>query len=682
MPGMSPRPAKVSEPVRQAEARLARDGLGRSVVADVLNGLSPAGGDDALDADPPRARLLTTLAHLQDPRAAFDRLGSLYGAALRDGDRAEQRALLVALSEYGGMPDFDVDLLRPWLAPYADIVSAPRSLREEAGHLMLLFATGADEAERAQAAGRCMTLLKSAPPGLDWALAALCLLLNAVFARDMGMADWLLRHPASAGVSRLLDTLRALRWYETLADWHYIERRTADSIAANRAAAERADADGLPERARSFRIGIAMAFLGEKQVVEARAAIADYSPLPDAAPAVQAVYAAGNLGWLARLERRWVDSETHCRRAAELAHYAGMPALEQGVVMLQHARALLALGRMAEVLAVFDRAAPLMQGRWVGRVRADRLLVEGLQQLEAGRPAEAERLVRAGLDDHFGQSAPALLDQTDEAAARVVALGLAMGVHTEALRSLVAQRGLAPPPDADAQWPWTLRLRVFDGWQVEGLACGPGDTRQKADSKPTQVLQFLAAHAPAAVPAQRLADALWPESEGDKAMRSLDVALTRLRATLPDPALLQRNEGRVALDSTRVWCDTAAALQLAQQLREQARAKPTPEADAAQARRALQLLAVYRGPLLPDSREAYARERAAHWRAQVSGAVQIGLRAATRLAEPAAAEEIVRLSVAHGLPSDLVRGVIGELQAAGASRWAGQLDAVLDLARR
>lgn len=682
---MSPPPAKDYEPVRQAEARLARDGLGRGVVVEVLAGLAPVGDHDTLDADPPRARLLASLAYLQDPRAAFDRLASLYGAAQRDADRAEQRALLVALSEFGGMPDFDVDLLRPWLAPYVEIVTAPRTLRDEAGHLMLLFATGADETERAQVAARCMALLKTAPRGLDWALAALCLMLNAVFARDMGMAEWLLRHPASADVSGQLDTLRALRWYETLADWHYVERRTADSIAANRAAAERADADGLPDRARSFRIGIAMACLGEKQVPEARAAIAAYSPLLESAPAVQAVYAAGNLGWLARLERRWIDSETHCRRAAELAQYAGMPALEQGVVMLQHARALLALGRPAEVLAVFDHAVPLMQGRWVGRVRADRLLVEGLLQLDAGRMAEAERLVRAGLDDHFGQSAPALLDQTDEAAARVVSLGLAMGVDTEALRSLVAQRGLVPPPDADAHWPWTLKLRVFDGWQVEGMAAGAADARQKADSKPTQVLQFLAAHAPAAVPAQRLADALWPESEGDKAMRSLDVALTRLRASLPDPGLLQRNEGRVGFDAARVWCDTTAALQLAQRLREQGQsALPTPEADAAQARRALQLLAIYRGPLLPDSREAYARERAAHWRAQASGAVQIGLRAAIRLHEPAAAEEIVRLSVAHGLPADLVRGVIGELQAAGtgSARRAEQLAGVFDLARR
>ena len=80
-------------------------------------------------------------------------------------------------------------------------------------------------------------------------------------------------------------------------------------------------------------------------------------------------------------------------------------------------------------------------------------------------------------------------------------------------------------------------------------------------------MQRLAAHAPANVAAQRMADALWPEAEGDKAMRSLDVALTRLRHALPDAALLVRHEGKIGFDLNRVWCDTHAALTLVDTLR-------------------------------------------------------------------------------------------------------------------
>jgi hypothetical protein len=299
--------------------------------------------------------------------------------------------------------------------------------------------------------------------------------------------------------------------------------------------------------------------------------------------------------------------------------------------------------------------------------------------LDAGRRTAAEPLVRQGLDDHATQSPAVVLDQTDEAAARIVAVGLALGVHREALLEMIRTRGLRPPAEADAMWPWALRLRLFGGWRAEGLAGPAADARQKADSKPTQILQFLAAHGPAPVPAQRVADALWPEAEGDKAMRSLDVALTRLRPLLPDAALVQRNEGRIGLDGTRVWCDVGAALELCRQLRAAAAPAATAGDDAEQARRALELLALCSGPLLPDSREPFARERAAAAAAQVAGAVQIGLRAAARLPDAAAAEEIVRRAAAHGLPGELVRTVLAELRGADPRR-ADALGAVFALA--
>lgn len=679
-------------------------GLGQASLREVQEALQRLFAQTQ-GVDPALQRLHAALADPRDARATFDRLVALQVQAQARDDVREQRALVVAMAELAAVPDFDVDLLRPWLTPFAAQVGPPRSLREEAAALVLLVATGDDEAQRPLTAHRCLNLLKAAPRGLDWAVAALSLLLNATFSREMGMAEWLLRQPFSAEVGDWLDSLRALRWHEALADWHFVQRRTEDSIAAHEAGARRAEADGLADRARASRIGVAMAWLGEKKLVQAAAAIAAYSPVPADAPAVQAVYAAGNLGWLAMLEGRWIEAEAHARRAAELARWAGMPALEQGVVGLQHARTLLALRRYPEVLMVFDAAAPLMQGRWVQRLQAERVLVQGLQALDMGHLLQARQWVREGLDAFFALASSVLLDQTDEAAARVAALGLDMGLHVEGLQALIRSRGLMPPVEAGASWPWMLRITVFDGWRVEGLATAVGEARQKADSKPVQILQYLAAHAPQAVSAQRLADALWPDAEGDKAMRALDVALTRLRAQLPDGGLVQRNEGRIALDPTRVWIDAVAVLRLAQTLREQAgegaagplasgrratggelpsESGAATAVDLAQAERVLALLGWYRGPLLPDSREPFAQDRASFFRAQVAGAVLIGLRSAIRLEDSSRAEEIVRLSVAHGLPSDLVRSVIAELQALGerSARHASRLGAVFDLARR
>ena len=140
----------------------------------------------------------------------------------------------------------------------------------------------------------------------------------------------------------------------------------------------------------------------------------------------------------------------------------------------------------------------------------------------------------------------------------------------------------------------------------------------------------------------------------------------------------------------RVWCDTHAALTLVDTLRSYATAganvKQTPDAmvkDTRYAQTALALLDLYRGPLLPDSREPLARDRSAYFRSQVAGAVQIGLRAAIRLPDQTMSEEIERKSVAHGLPADVVRSVITDIRARGddTSRRTAQLSRVFELAR-
>ena len=63
--------------------------------------------------------------------------------------------------------------------------------------------------------------------------------------------------------------------------------------------------------------------------------------------------------------------------------------------------------------------------------------------------------------------------------------------------------------------------------------------------------------------------------------------------------------------------------------------------------------------------------------------MRIGLRSAIRLPDSTIAEEIVRKSVAHGLPADVVRSVLTDLKASGedTSRRAVRLTDVFELAR-
>ena len=372
----------------------------------------------------------------------------------------------------------------------------------------------------------------------------------------------------------------------------------------------------------------------------------------------------------------------HAQVCMELARALEMP---QPIALLYEnsaAASLVGLHRLSEAKLIYlSIIAKSMPGQ------ALRLALENYVQVCAGR-----------LPPMHAQIFPSLVQ-------RVVAALYAHGLGNDTFASDVRALSLSPPDTRPVSWPWILRIRLFDGFACEGMAASAQENSKKADSKPTQILQYLAAHAPTSVSAQRMADALWPEADGDKAMRSLDVALTRLRQSLPDAALLTRHDGKIGFDLDRVWCDTDAVLALVEKLRAFANAAgaavgsggqagaivgvgiaATADAlarDTAQAQTALALLALYRGPLLPDSREAFARDRSAFFRSQAAGAVQIGLRAAIRLPEPTMAEEIVRKSVSHGLPADVVRAVIADMQARGedTSRRAAQLSNVFDLAR-
>ncbi len=400
----------------------------------------------------------------------------------------------------------------------------------------------------------------------------------------------------------------------------------------------------------------------------------------------------------------------HSQRCMELAHALEMP---QPIALLYEnsaAASLVGLHRMAEAKAIYlSMIAKSMPGHRLGYERVCALIdvAEALDGAASAHnlPDETEHgAVRSALENYVqvcaGRLPPMHAQIFPPIAQRVVAALYAHGFGNDTLAADVRTLSLPPPDTRPVSWPWVLRVRLFDGFACDGLATNAQEGSKKADSKTTQILQYLAAHAPASVSAQRLADALWPEAEGDKAMRSLDVALTRLRQSLPDAALLTRHDGKIGFDLDRVWCDTHAVLAQVEQLRDFANAaggsaaqssvaaSVTTTADAlardsAQAHTALALLALYRGPLLPDSREAFARDRAAFFRSQAAGAVQIGLRAAIRLPDQTMSEEIVRKSVAHGLPADVVRSVITDLQARGedTSRRAAQLSQVFELAR-
>jgi hypothetical protein len=95
-----------------------------------------------------------------------------------------------------------------------------------------------------------------------------------------------------------------------------------------------------------------------------------------------------------------------------------------------------------------------------------------------------------------------------------------------------------------------VEIRLLDGLRI-AVDGAPLPLGRKPPRRLLELTALLALRAPAEQPAARLADALYPELEGDAALHALDTALYRLRRLLPAGAL-RRGATGIAFDPTLV----------------------------------------------------------------------------------------------------------------------------------
>jgi len=156
-----------------------------------------------------------------------------------------------------------------------------------------------------------------------------------------------------------------------------------------------------------------------------------------------------------------------------------------------------------------------------------------------------------------------------------------------------------------------LRIRVLGRFEAERDG-DPLHGKPRSPRKPLELLQVLISHGGRDVPEMLIAEALWPDAEGDAAHHALETALYRLRLMVGKEAVVLRDR-RLSLAMERCWVD---ALELEARLGAalQALEKGHGAADRAPlAADAARIAALYRGPLLMDEAEApwaaRARER-------------------------------------------------------------------------
>ena len=171
------------------------------------------------------------------------------------------------------------------------------------------------------------------------------------------------------------------------------------------------------------------------------------------------------------------------------------------------------------------------------------------------------------------------------------------GIEIDYVKELIRRNRLAPDPGNPdlEQWPWPVKVHTLGrfGLLVDDR---PVEHGRKVQQKPLALLKALLALGGREVPEGRLAEFLWPETDGDLAHNSFEVALSRLRKLMGKEDALVLKEGRLSLSNRQCWVDVwAFERSLGQAEKARKEGKRTEEI-----RLFEKALSLYRGPLLPS----------------------------------------------------------------------------------
>jgi len=192
------------------------------------------------------------------------------------------------------------------------------------------------------------------------------------------------------------------------------------------------------------------------------------------------------------------------------------------------------------------------------------------------------------------------------------AAALRHGIAVDHARLLITSGRLAPPPAALRlrRWPWAFEVSTLGGF---GLQRGgaPIEFSAKGPGRPVELLKVLVSMGGQNVRADQLADALWPHVDADYAHKSFTATLHRLRRIFGGDDTLRLRDGRLSLNNTLFWLDTWTLEHLLGEIEDSLRAADTRTADTRMHVLVDEVLALYKGPFLPDEAEqpAYIARR-------------------------------------------------------------------------
>ena len=175
-------------------------------------------------------------------------------------------------------------------------------------------------------------------------------------------------------------------------------------------------------------------------------------------------------------------------------------------------------------------------------------------------------------------------------------------IEPEFVQRLIRKHGLRTdaPPQASERWPWPVKIYTLGRFSLL-IDDQPLRFSGKAQQKPIELLKVLIALGGREVSKDRLMDALWPDTDGDKAARALDTTLHRFRKLVGYDQVIQVQDRKLSLNSQLCWVDIWAMERLLGQT-EALLGQTTPDGEK-EVNLKQQVVSLYKGGFLNDDVE-------------------------------------------------------------------------------
>ena len=353
------------------------------------------------------------------------------------------------------------------------------------------------------------------------------------------------------------------------------------------------------------------AHLSTGRVKAGRAALARFEPKLPSFPPLERGHYAWLSGWEAWLSERLPEALDRLEQSLQISRRFFYQSV--GFSQLALAQLQASLGKRAAALRHLAgmrhwiRATHSQNGAFL------RTLTAAQFALAWGRPARALGLLRRALALGREQGYIFFPFFKPDDVVRLCAAALEADIEVEYVQTLIRKRGLLPDPAtvSSERWPWPIRLYTLGGFALQ-VDDQPVSFGRKAQRKPLELLKLLLAWGGRDVSQAQLADALWPDTEGDTAQQTLATTLHRLRRLLGHKEALGLHDGRLSLDPRYCWVDVWRLERHINQTLAQLTEAETSTAPADLATSTQALLNDYRGPFLGQASAVWAiqaRER-------------------------------------------------------------------------